>query len=146
MFGIIIADLLTPTAATAAAGATAAKTAAASAREAAATTRAAEATAATCTAKRPLLSKRPALRAALRELSSLAPTAHITKGAGWALAGETLAATGRPLGRPTRTTDASSHPAGPTGACSGHPASSAGPACAADTPYAASSTGSARRA
>ena len=136
MFGIIIADLLTPTAATAAAGATAAKTAAASAREAAATTRAAEATAATCTAKRPLLSKRPALRAALRELSSLAPTAHITKGAGWTLAGEALA----------RTTDTSSHPAGPTGACSGHPASSAGPACAADTPYAASSTGSARAA
>jgi hypothetical protein len=138
MFGIIIADLLTPTAA---------KTAtAASAREAAATTRAAEATAAACAAKRPLLSERPALRAALRELSSLAPTAHITKGAGWALAGETLAATGRPLGRPARTTDASSHPAGPTGACSGHPASSAGPACAPDTPYAASSTGPARAA
>ena len=86
MFGIIIADLLTPTAATAAAGATAAKTAAsASAREAAATTRAAEATAAACAAERPLLSERPALRAALRELSSLAPTAHIAKGTAWAL-------------------------------------------------------------
>jgi hypothetical protein len=63
VFGIIIVDLLTPTAATSAAAPTAAKTAA-------------PATA----AERPLLSERPALRAALRELPSLASTAHITKG------------------------------------------------------------------
>jgi hypothetical protein len=66
VFGIIIRDLLTSTAAT-----SAAKAAAATAAEAAAAATAAE---------RPLLSERPALRAALRELPSLASTAHIAKG------------------------------------------------------------------
>jgi hypothetical protein len=77
MFGIIIADLLTPTAAKAATGAGATKAAAA--------TCAAEAAAGPTPAERPLLSERPALRAALRELSRLASTAHITKGTAWAL-------------------------------------------------------------
>src|SRR5580693_8634332 len=41
--------------------------------------------AAATTTGRPLLSERPALRAALCELSSLAPAAHIAKGTAWAL-------------------------------------------------------------
>jgi hypothetical protein len=88
-----------------------------------------------------LLSERPALRAALRELPSLASTAHITKGTTWALGpGETLAAISRPLGRPAHTAN-SFHPAGPTGAYPGHPASPAGPAYPTDTPNTASPPG-----
>jgi len=84
-----------------------------------------------------LLSERPALRAALRELLSLASTAHITKGTTWALgAGETLAATGRPLGRPARTAN-SSHPAGTS-----NTANSTGSAYPTDTPNTASPAGS----
>ena len=136
MFGIIIGDLLTPTAATSAA-ASAAKAAATCAAEAAAPTAAER----PLLRERPLLSERPALRAALRELSRLASTAHIAKGTAWALsAGETLAATGRPLGRPAHTAD-TSNPAGTTGACPGHPASSAGPAYPADTSNTASPAG-----
>jgi hypothetical protein len=93
-----------------------------------------------------LLSERPALRAALCELSSLASTAHITKGTAWTLgAGETLAATGRPLRRPVRTAD-TSHPARLTRACTGHTTNTARPARGADTSNPTNTAGPARAA
>jgi hypothetical protein len=134
MFGIIIADLLTPTAATSAAKAAAG----AGAIKAAAATRAAEAAAAPTPAERPLLSERPALRTALRELSRLSSTAHITKGTAWALGtSKALAGADRPLDCPARTADTAS-PAGPTDA-----ADTAGPPYPADTSNTTSSAGSA---
>ena len=116
-------------------------TAPAAGAPATATATAAEAAAATATG-RPLLSERPALRAALCELSSPAPIAHIAKGTAWALgAGDALAAARWSLGGCPAGAAATAHTPGPARTThTADPASPAGPPHAAEPADIAGST------